>query len=174
MGGFSASSNNVVQTVPLGDGIYATPAFWNNTLYLAGSGSLKAFAFNSGSSTFNTMFSSQSADSFGFPGSSPSVSSSGTTNGIVWAISSNAFGTNDTPTAAGPALLRAYDATDLKTELWTSSQASGGRDTAGNAVKFTVPTVANGKVYIGTRGTDNTIGGGSVFGQRNVYGLLAN
>ena len=174
MGGFSASSNNVVQTVPLGDGIYATPAFWNNTLYLAGSGSLKAFTFNLGSSTFNTMFSSQSADSFGFPGSSPSVSSSGTTNGIVWAISSNAFGTNDTPTAAGPALLRAYDATDLKTELWTSSQASGGRDTAGNAVKFTVPTVANGKVYIGTRGTDNTIGGGSVFGQINVYGLLAN
>jgi hypothetical protein len=174
MGGFNASSNNVVQTVPFGNGIFATAAFWNNNLYLAGSGSLKALAFNSGSSTFNTTPSSQSADTFGFPGSSPSVSSSGTTNGIVWAMSTNAYGTNSTPTAAGPALLRAYDATNLNTELWNSSQASGGRDTAGNAVKFTLPTVANGKVYVGTRGTDNSIGGGSIFGQINVYGLLPN
>jgi len=174
MGGFNASSNNVVQTVPFGNAIFATAAFWNNNLYLAGSGSLKAFAFNSGSSTFNTTPSSQSADTFGFPGSSPSVSSSGTSNGIVWAMSTNAYGTNSTPKAAGPALLRAYDATNLNTELWNSSQASGGRDTAGNAVKFTLPTVANGKVYVGTRGTDNSIGGGSIFGQINVYGLLPN
>jgi len=175
MGGFSASSNNVVQTVPFGNGIFATAAFWNNNLYLAGSGSLKAFAFNSGSSTFNTTPTSQSTDTYGFPGSSPSVSASGTTNGIVWALSSNAYGTNNSgPRAAGPALLRAYDATNLNTELWNSSQAAGGRDTAGNAVKFTVPTVANGKVYIGTRGSDDSSGNGSVFGQVNVYGLLPN
>jgi hypothetical protein len=175
MGGFSASSNNVVQSVPFGNGIFATAAFWNNHLYLAGSGSLKALAFNSGNSTFNSTPSSQSTDTYGFPGSSPSVSASGTTNGIVWAISSNAYGTNDNgPRAAGPALLRAYDATNLNTELWNSSQAAGGRDTAGNAVKFTVPTVANGKVYIGTRGSDDSNGNGSVFGQINVYGLLPN
>jgi len=175
MGGFSASSNNVVQSVPFGNGIFATAAFWNNNLYLAGSGSLKAFAFNSGSSTFNTTPSSQSTDTYGFPGSSPSVSASGNTNGIVWGMSSNAFGTNNSgPRAAGPALLRAYDATNLNTELWNSSQAAGGRDTAGNAVKFTVPTVANGKVYIGTRGSDDSNGNGSVFGQINVYGLLPN
>jgi hypothetical protein len=174
MGGFNAA-NNVVQTVPFGNGIFATAAFWNNNLYLAGSGALKAFSFTPATSQFSTTPTSQSTDTYGFPGASPSVSSAGTTNGIVWAMSSNAFGTNNSgPRAAGPALLRAYDATNLNTELWTSSQATGGRDTAGNAVKFTLPTVANGKVYVGTRGTDDSNGNGSIFGQINVYGLLPN
>jgi hypothetical protein len=179
MGGFSSSTNNVVQTVPFGNGIFATAAFWQNTLYLAGSSTLKAFAFNAGSGQFNLTPSSQSTATYGFPGCSPSVSSSGTTNGIVWAMSTNAFGTsngtvNSGGAAAGPTILHAYDATNLNSELWNSTQASGGRDTAGNAVKFTLPTVANGKVYIGTRGTDSSNGSGTIFGQINVYGLLPN
>ena len=63
---------------------------------------------------------------------------------------------------------------NLATELWNSSQGAGGRDTAGNAVMFTVPTVANGKIYIGTRGNDDTQGNGTTFGEIDVYGLLPN
>jgi len=58
------------------------------------------------------------------------------------------------------------------TELWNSTLAASNRDKAGNSVKFTVPTVANGKVYVGTRGNDSTTGSGTIFGEIDVYGLL--
>src|SRR5436305_8756309 len=69
MGGFSASVNNVVQTLDFGNGIFATAAFWNNNLYLAGSGPLKAFALNPATSQFSA--GTTSTATFGFPGSSP-------------------------------------------------------------------------------------------------------
>jgi outer membrane protein assembly factor BamB len=100
-----------------------------------------------------------SSHSFGGKGATPSVSaSSGSANGIVWALDNSAYGT---PCCSnGPAVLHAYDATNVGTELWNSTQGSG--NAAGNAVKFTVPTVANGKVYVGTRS------------ELSVYGLLPN
>ena len=161
--GHNQSGNNsqIVQEFPLGAGIFSTAAFWQNTLYIAGAGGpVKAFALNPATSMFNPSPTSSSGNGFGFPGATPSVSSTGATNGIIWAIDSRAYGR---PCCSnGPAVLHAYDATKLGTELWNSSKAAGGRDQAGNAVKFTVPTVANGKVYVGTRS------------EITVYGLLPN
>ncbi|MGI9101786.1 MAG: pyrrolo-quinoline quinone [Terriglobales bacterium] len=94
----------------------------------------------------------KAAETFGFPGSSPAVSSNGTSNAIVWTLQVDQFG-------QGPAILHAYDASNVSHELYSSTDA-GDRDTAGTAVKFTVPTVINGKVYVGNGG------------QLTVYGLL--
>jgi len=139
--------------------IWGTPAFWQNRLYYGGTGDrLTAFDFDTGTEKFNTTPSSQSSTTYLFPGPTPSVSSQGTSNGVVWAAEVGAYGV-PAPTQ-GPAILHAYDATNLGTELWNSTQAPSNRDQAGNAVKFSVPTVANGQVYLGTR---NEI---------DVYGLL--
>jgi hypothetical protein len=181
MSGFNAGGDQVVQEFTLDGHSFSTPGFWNNTAYFFGVvfGSTLAgetFAFNTGSGQFSSTATNHTPSTFGFPGATPSISaSSATTDGIVWAINAAAYGTSDNgPALAGPAILHAYDASNVSTELWNSSQASGGRDTAGNAVKFTVPTVANGKVYIGTRGSDNTEGGGTTTGELDVYGLLPN
>jgi fibronectin type 3 domain-containing protein len=173
LGGYGANFNpadsNAVQKLSFGNGIFATAAFWNNALYLAGvGGNLKTFSFNTTSGVFNTPLTSQSSTSFGFPGATPSISATGTANGIVWALDNSPYCTQQSP-ACGPAVLHAYDATNLATELWNSSQVAA--DAAGHAVKFTVPTVANGKVYVGTRGSDSTNGG---VGELDVYALKPN
>jgi len=168
LGKFSGSTNNVVQAINLGNAIFATPVFWQNNLYVAGVGPLKQFAFNTSTGKFNGAPFSQSATSYGFPGATPSLSSSGATNAIIWALDNTLYCTPQSP-GCGATVLHAYDATNLATELWNSSQAAANRDQAGHAVKFTVPTVANGKVYVGTRGNDS-----SVLGELEVYGLLPN
>jgi hypothetical protein len=168
MGKFSGSANNVIQTINLGNSIFATPAFWQNNLYVAGIGALKQFVFNPATGMFNGAQLSQSSTSYGFPGATPSLSSNGFTNGIVWALDNSQYCTPQSP-GCGSTVLHAYDASNLAIELWNSSQAAGNRDQAGHAVKFTVPTVANGKVYVGTRGNDST-----VLGELEVYGLLPN
>jgi hypothetical protein len=90
------------------------------------------------------------------------VSSAGTTNGtgIVWALDTNSTTAANASGTDGPAVLYAYDALNLGIALWDSTQGSG--DAAGNAVKFCAPTVANGKVYVGTQT------------EIDVYGLLPN
>lgn len=165
-GACTTSDTNARQSFAAFVGVFGTPAFWQNSLYLAGSiqftgDTLKAFAFNPATGQFNPTPASQSSLTFNFPGATPSVSSQGAANGIVWAIDSSQYGV-PSPLGSGPAVLHAYDATNLATELWNSSQATANRDMAGAAVKFTVPTVANGKVYIGTRT------------EIDVYGLLPN
>jgi hypothetical protein len=177
MGHFSPSTDAVVQTWT-GARAFSTPAFWNNTMYYFGVAfgsdqAGQAYAFNTAAGLFNIIPTSQTSTGFGFPGATPSISSSGTSNGIVWAIDSSAYCTPQSG-SCGPAILHAYSATTLANDLWNSSQGSG--NAAGNAVKFTVPTVVNGKVYIGTRG--NNTGGldrsTSTPGEIDVYGLLPN
>jgi hypothetical protein len=156
----TTGDTNVVQSFAATKAMFGTTAaFWQNGLYLGGvSDSLKLFVFNPSTGKLNTAAASQSTTIYPFPGSTPSISSQGASNGIVWAIDSSQSGAPRN--AGGPAVLHAYDATNLAIELWNSSQAANNRDQAGQAVKFTVPTVANGKVYIGTRSTIE------------VYGLL--
>ena len=166
LGKFSSTTNNVVETVNLGNPIFATPVFWQNNLYVAGIGALKQFVFNSTTGKFNGAPSSQSPTSYGFPGATPSLSSTGTFHGIIWALDNSQYCTPQSK-GCGPAVLHAYDATNLGNELWNSAQSSTNQ--AGHAVKFAVPTVANGKVFVGTRGNDS-----SVLGELEVYGLLPN
>jgi hypothetical protein len=172
MGGLGDS--NARQYFNIGTQIFATGAFWNNTFYIAGiNGPLVSYSFNSSTNLFNTANPSQSSSSYGFPGATPSVSSTGSSNGIVWALDNTNYCTPYSP-GCGPAVLHAYNAATLSSDLWNSSMIS--TDAAGNAVKLTVPTVANGKVYVGTRGnnTGGVFGSTSVSGELEVYGLKPN
>jgi hypothetical protein len=138
--------DNIVQELPDGTiagGSWDTPAYFdagsdgNRWIYYAGSGDhLKAFSLTNG--LLSTDPTSQSSASFGYPGATPVISANGTSNGIVWAVQQG-----------GTAVLRAYDALDLTNELYDSNQA-GSRDHFGTSVKFATPTVADGKVFIGT------------------------
>jgi len=173
MGG--VGNANSWQRFTLGNGIFATGAYWNFNYYIAGiGGPLKMFTLNPATARMNTPATSASQEKFSFPGASPSVSSTPAfTNGIVWALDNSQNCAAGSP-ACGPAVLHAYSASDLSDELWNSSQSVG--NAAGNAVKFVVPTVANGRVFVGTRG--NNTGGNdsstSTPGELDIYGLLAN
>jgi hypothetical protein len=154
--------------------IFSVPALWNSYLYIAGArGPLKAYRFDPSAHLNLAATSKVPAAGFGYPGSTPSVSSQGTANGIVWMLDNGQYCTPASP-GCGPSVLHAYDANNVAIELWNSSKVSA--DTAGHAVKFTVPTIANGKVYIGTRG-DNKGGAYRVManaGELDVYGLKPN
>jgi hypothetical protein len=139
MGKFNASTDQIYQEISgqLGGGVYSMPAFFSDTVYYGAVGdALKAFPVTT--ARLAATPSSQSTHHFGYPGTTPSVSANGTTNGIVWA------------TENGGAILFAYDATNLTKELYNSNQAANNRDHfSGN--KFITPMVVNGKVYVGTQ-----------------------
>jgi hypothetical protein len=142
MGKFSASSNNIWQQLSgaLPGGIWSTPAYFNGTLYYGDSGAtLKAFAITN--AKLGSSPASQSPTQFPFPGTAPAISANGTSNGIVWAHQ------NTSPQA----VLHAYDATNLAHELYNSSQAANYRDQFGAGNKFITPTIADGKVFVGTQ-----------------------
>jgi hypothetical protein len=134
-------------------GTWSSPAYFNQRVYFAGSGdSLKFFAVSNG--LLSTSPVTQSANSFAWPGTTAAISANGTNQAIVWAL--DVSGAEN----GGSAVLHAYDAYDLSDELYNSSQA-GTRDVPNAAVKFTIPTVANGKVYVGATKQLAVYGNGS-------------
>ena len=141
MGKFLSSGNSQIWQQlggALVAAVFATPAYFNNTIYYGDVGdTLKAFTL-SGAKIVPAPH-SQSATQFVFPGTAPSVSSNGISNGIVWAHENS-----------DPAVLHAYDAANLGHELYNSNQAAGNRDHFGTGNKFITPTVAGGKVFVGT------------------------
>lgn len=145
-----SDNNQAVQQIALGGGLFSNPAVWKDNVYIGPVGNpLQCYKISGGKLTLTSMTSTAS----GFPGMSAAVSANGDTNGIVWALQVDQWDN-------GPAILHAYDANDCTHELYNSTQAPGDRDTPGIAVKFSVPTVVNGKVYVG--GADKL----------TVYGLL--
>ena len=138
-----------VQTISVPGGeILSTPVYWNGAVYVASANAnLMSFSM-SGGALASSPSAAQSPESFGPQGATPVISSNGTSNAILWLIDTS--GALATP-ANTPAILRAYDPNNLSNEIYNSTMAAASRDVAGVAVKFTVPTVANGKVYVGTQ-----------------------
>jgi hypothetical protein len=139
MGKFNSTKNAIYQILPtaLPDAMDSAPIYFNNTMYIGGVvNSIMAFPITNAKLVMAP--SSKTANTFSYPGAMPVVSASGTTNAIVWAVEN---GTNG--------VLYAFDATNLATELYESTQAANGRDTfAGN--KYMTPMVTNGRGYVGT------------------------
>ena len=139
MGGFNSGSNKMYQELSgaLPGGIWSMPAYSGNKLYYGPVGQpILAFEFQNAKLLTSPVV--KTTNAFAYPGATPSISSNGGTNAIVWA----AENTN-------PAVLHAYNAKTL-VEIYNSNQASGSRDHFGAGNKFIIPTIANGKVYVGT------------------------
>jgi len=143
MGKFNPNNNSQIYqelTGALGGSVYSAAAFDESKIYYGAVGStIRAFTFNA-NGQLNATAQSATTTSFGFPGATPSISGNSRTNLILWAAENTS-----------PAVLHAYEANNLAVELYNSNQAAGGRDHFGNGNKFITPTIANGKVYVGTQ-----------------------
>ena len=153
LGHYNGSSDSVVQEVTGAFGSdFTTPSYFNHLMYYVGVSDVpKAFAITNGVITAAPV--SRAVTTFGFPGASSDVSANGTANAITWIIQTDAYN------SSGPDVLHAYNATNLAQELYNSSQYLA-RDNPGGAVKFTTPTVAGGKVYVGAEYQLSVFGNG--------------
>jgi hypothetical protein len=139
MGKFSPSLNNVYQELvgAVPKGVWGVPAYFNNMVYYCDvNGTLKSFSIANGKLATSA---SHTGASFSYPGVLPSLSASGTSNGIAWAIENT-----------GTAVLHAFNANDLTQELYNSNQAANSRDHFGGGNKFITPIIADGKVFAAT------------------------
>jgi hypothetical protein len=160
MGRFTMPENSCRQSFSPGSKNRSGFAFFNNVLYSGPRDApLQAWSFNPSTELFTTTPQSKSGTiydcSCNGSGTTPSISANGTTNGIVWTLDYSGY-------YKTPAILHAYNPANLATEFYNSTQAANSRDAAAIAVKFTTPTVASGRVYVGGR---NAV---------TVYGLLNN
>jgi hypothetical protein len=141
MGKWNPSNNNQIYQELRGalpGGVWSSPAYFDNTVYYGDVGdNLKAYTISN--ALLSTSPTSQTTTSFEYPGTTPTISANQNTNGIVWAVENSS-----------PAVLHAYNATNLTQELYNSNQA-GSRDQFGPGNKFITPTIANGKVFVGTQ-----------------------
>jgi len=141
MGKFNPNNDNAIyQEIDgvLPGGVWSSPAYFNNTVYYGDEAdNLKAFGISN--ARLSTSPTSHTANTFPYPGTTPTISANQNTNGIVWAVANSS-----------PAVLYALDATNLAHELYDSNQA-GSRDQFGPGNKFIAPVVANGKVFVGTQ-----------------------
>ena len=143
---------HAVQTLSASHGAFGAMAYWNENIFFIGSEArLQDFLIEAGQLKLKAAGNTKFLDS----GATPTVSANGSKDGIVWAASSKNW--NEQP--GRPAVLYAYDASDVHRELYTSEQ-NGARDRAGVALRFVIPTVVKGKVYLGTKT------------EVDVYGLL--
>jgi PQQ-like domain len=139
MGKFSANNGSIYQELAgaLSGGVWAAPAYFNNTVYYGAVGNF-IMAFSISNAKLSSSPTAQTSNSFAYPGATPSISANGSANAILWAVENS-----------GTAVLHAYNAATLQ-ELYNSNQASGGRDQFGAGNKFMTPTIVNGKVFVGT------------------------
>jgi hypothetical protein len=164
MGEFCSSCTSqdtqIVQEIPgASTGIWGSPAYWNGSVYWGGGSdggsadTVKAFSFNANNSgLLSGSPTSVSSNAFVFSTAAPVISANGNSNGILWILDNSSFGSSCCQ------VLYAYDATNLAKMLYNSSQAANNRDVPGGSVKFTAPTVANGKVYVGSQGAVSAFG----------------
>jgi hypothetical protein len=149
-------------------GSYDTPAFFSGRFYYAGNGdNLKSIPLTNGLMSGINVLTNKNRI-YNFPGATPSISASGTNNGIVWAIQMPS-------TNGNPGVLVACNAMNFTTELYTSTN-NASRDQLGSGVKFAVPAVADGKVFVGCSNSVFVFGlfAGSVAFSAPAYTVLKN
>ncbi len=167
MGSFDETTDHVVQELVniftektgIVGGNFSSPVFFNGRVYFSPViDHVQAFRLNNG--LLSTSATSESAATYGGRGGTLSISANRTRHGILWALESK---------GSSPGTLHAYAAGNLGTELYTSDSA-GSRDTLGPWMKFSLPVIANGKVYVET--ADPLSDNPPMDNRLVVYGLL--
>jgi hypothetical protein len=154
LGKFDASGDRAaVQTMKAPGMVMGASAYWNGHIFtLWSSDVVKSFALANG--RLSDVPVSKGSHAFTDPGATPTISAHGSSGGIVWVVETKTWNGGDRP-----AVLHAYDATNVASELY-SSELNSSRDRAGTALRFAMPTVVGGRVYVGAKG------------EVDVYGVL--